>query len=227
MSPEPADADAQATATASDEERWAQAQSILDRAPTASASQRLRRARRNRWLLVIGLVVVGIALAVAVAFLLGDEAMSDAAEVSTARTVAGFTLSGLGLLLMVVGLFWQIRAVRRARGFGSPLHVLTRRQQKELLEQVRGRSPVQPVRVPLARHLAELLQVQQLSLVPLAGLLVNFVGLWIAMPATWRLVTMGIFAPLILLAAVLLRRQSRQVRRFLAAYPAPSTGVDA
>jgi hypothetical protein len=128
---------------------------------------------------------------------------------------------------MVVGIVWQIRALRRARGYSSPMHVLARRQQKELLAQIRGRSPVQPERLGLTRHLAQLLQAQQLGLLSPAGLLVNFIGLWIATPSTWRLVTIGIFAPLVLVGAVLLRRQSRQVRRFLAAHPDPSAGSGA
>jgi hypothetical protein len=211
--------------TDTDEDRWAEAQSILDRTPTESAAWRLRRAQRNRWLLVVGLAVGVTAVAVAVAFLLLDGSTPDRArEVSTARAVVGFSLSGLGLVLMVVGLVLQIRAGRRVRGYSSPVHVLTRRQQKELLAQVRGRAPVQPERIGLARHLAGVLQAQQLGLMPPAGLLVNFVGLWIASPSTWRLVTIGIFAPVLLVGAVLLRRESRRLRRFLATHPDPSAG---
>ena len=228
MSLEPAAGGTRGAPSASDEERWVEAQSILDRTPTESAQQRLRRAQRNRWLLVIGLTTGLIALSFAGVLLFREGFTSDAEEeVSTARAVAGFSLSGLGLILMFVGLIWQIRAVRRARGYGGPMHVLTRRQQKELLAQIRGRSPVQPERLPLSRHLAELLQAQRLSLVPSAGLLVNFVGLWIASPSTWRLVTIGIFAPVLILGAVVFRRQSRHVRRFLDTHPDPSEGSDA
>jgi hypothetical protein len=122
---------------------------------------------------------------------------------------------------MVVGLFWQVRAARRARSYSSPMYVLNRRQKKELLAQMRGRSPVQAERVPLARHLAELLQAQQVSLVPSVGLLVNFVGLWIAAPSTTRLVIVAVYAPVVLLAAVLFRRESRRMRLFLATHPEP------
>jgi hypothetical protein len=214
--------------TDTDEDRWAEAQSILDRTPTESAAQRLRRSKRGRWLLILGITVGGLAVAVAVAFLLGDGPVPDpGAEVSTGRAVAGFSLSGLGLLLMAIGLFWQIRAVRRARGYGSPIYVLTRPQRKELLAQVRGRAPAQPARVPLARHLAELLQAQQVSLVPQAGLLVNFVGLWIATPSTWRLVLIGVCVPLVLVAVVLFRRETQRAQRFLDAHPAPPQDVSA
>jgi hypothetical protein len=212
--------------TDTDEDRWAEAQSILDRTPTESAARRLRRSKRGRWLLILGITVGGLAVAVAVAFLLGDGP-DPGAEVSTGRAVAGFGMSGLGLLLMAIGLFWQIRAVRRARGYGSPVYVLTRPQRKELLAQVRGRAPAQPARVPLARHLAELLQAQQVSLVPQAGLLVNFVGLWIATPSTWRLVLIGVFVPVVLVAVVLTRRETQRAQRFLDAHPALPQGDSA
>lgn len=209
-------------ATDTDGDRWGEAQSLLDRTPTEPAARRLRRAQRNRWLLILGLAVSGTALMIGVAFLLRDGPAPDpGGEVSTTRAVAGYSLSGLGVLLMVVGLFWQIRAVRRARGYSSPLHVLTRRQRKELLAQVRGRSPAQPEHVGLARHLAELVQAQQSILVPQAGGLVNFIGLWIAAPSTWNFVSLLVLFPVLLLTAVLLRRESRRAQRFLDAGPAP------
>lgn len=208
--------------TDTDEDRWAEAQSLLDRTPTESAARRLRRAQRNRWFLVVGVAVSGTALMVGVVFLLRDGlAPGPGGEVSTARAVAGYSLSGLGVLLAVVGLFWQIRATRRARAFSSPLHVLTRRQRKDLLAQVRGRSAVQSERVALARHLAEMVEVQQWILVPQAGILVNFVGLWVAAPSTWNFAIAVVFAPMLVLAAVLIRRESRRMQRFLAAHPVP------
>src|SRR5690349_2916998 len=112
--------------TADDEIRWAEAQSILDRTPTEFAAQRLRRSRRNRWLLVAALVLGGIAVAVLLALFVFDRGprheQSD--DVPTWRAIIGFTLSGLGLLFMVVALVVQFRGLRRARSWGSPLHVL-------------------------------------------------------------------------------------------------------
>ena len=108
-------------ASDTDEDRWAEVQSLLDRIPTESAARRLGRAQRNRWLLILGIAVGGTALMIGAAFLLRDGlAPEPGGEVSTVRAVAGRSASGSGLLLMVVGLFWQIRGVRRARGFSSP-----------------------------------------------------------------------------------------------------------
>jgi hypothetical protein len=208
------------TPSTDDEARWAEAQSILDRAPTESAAERLRRARRNRWLLVAGLTLVSLGLGVLVALFLLDPSPDAGEGVPTWRLVVGFTISGLALLFMLVALVVQFRALRRTRAWGSPLHVLTRRQRKELLAAVRGRVPVVPERLPLARHLAELLLVQRLALLVQAGMMVNFVGLWIADPEPYRLVVAAVFCISLLVAGLLLQRENRRAKRFLDAHPA-------
>jgi hypothetical protein len=207
------------TSSADDEARWAEAQSILDRAPTRSAAERLRRARWNRWLLVAGAVLVSLALGVLVALFVLDPGPRREEEAPTWRVVVGFVLSGLALLFMVVALVVQFRALRRTRGWSSPLYVLTRRQRKQLLAGVRGQAPVVPERLPLARHLAELLLVQHLALPVQAGMMVNFVGLWIADRQPFRLVLVAVFGAALLVAGLLFRRENRRARRFLAAHP--------
>ena len=201
------------------ESRWAEAQSILDRAPTESATERLRRARRNRWLLVVGLILVSLAVGVLIAMYLLDPRPDRDEDVPTWRVIVGFTISGLGLLFMIAALVVQFRALRRTRAWGSPLFVLTRQQRKELLKQVRGQAPSEPERVPLARHLAELLLSQRLALPVQAGMMVNFVGLWIVDHETYRLVFVGVFGVLLLIGGVLFQRQARFARQFLAAHP--------
>ncbi len=203
-----------------DEARWAEAQSILDRHPTESADKRLHRAKRLRWLLVLGLVLLGLVLALLFALLVFDPSPEyDRPGVSTWQAVTGLSISGLGIVLMLVALVFHFRRTRRARGWSSPMYLLTRRQRKELLKQVRGQAPAVPERVPLARHLAELLLLQRLALAVQAGMLVNFAGLWIADRATYRLVFVGILAVLLLVGAVLFRREDRRARRFLAEHP--------
>jgi hypothetical protein len=207
--------------TVDDEARWAEAQSILDRTPTDSAEQRLRRARRNRWLLVGGFVLLCLAAGVLVALFVFDPAPDrNTDDVPTWGAVVGFTLSGLGLLFMVVALVVQFRGLRRVRAWGSPLHVLTFRQRRELLRQVRNRGPDIPERVPLARRLAGLLSTQRLALPVQAGMLVNFVGLWIVDRETYRLVFVAVFAMLLIVAGVQFRRENRRARRYLAEHPA-------
>ena len=208
------------TSATDEEARWAEAQSILDRAPTESAAGRLRRAKRNRWLLVGGLILVSAAVATLLVLFVLEPHPDGDQDVPAWRAVVGFTISGLGLVFTLVALVVQFRATRRVRGWSSPLHVLTRRQRKQLLTQVRGQAPVVPERLPLARHLAEMLLVQRLALLVQAGLLANFVGLWIVDRETFRLLLAGVFAVVLLVAGVLFLRETRRARRFLDAHPA-------
>jgi hypothetical protein len=158
-------------------------------------------------------------------FVLDPSPDRNSDDVPTWRAVAGFTLSGLGLLFMVVALVIQFRGLRRVRAWGSPLHVLTFRQRRELLRQVRGRGPDVPERIPLARHLAELLLTQRLALPVQAGMLVNFVGLWIVGGETYRLVIVAVFAALLVVGGVLFHRENRRARRYLAEHPASDVGT--
>lgn len=206
------------------EARWEEAQSILDEAPTESAAERLRRSRRNRWLLIVAFVLLGLALAVLLALFVFDPLIDNERseeDAPTWRAVTGFSLSGLGLLLMVVALVIQFRGLRRVRAWGSPLHVLTFRQRRELLGQVRGRGPDVHERIPLARHLAEVLLTQRLGLPVMAGLVVNFVGLWIVDQETYRLVFIAVLVAVLIGSSSAFRRESRRARRYLDAHPAP------
>ena len=209
------------TSVTDDEARWSEAQSILDRTPTESAARRLRRSQRTTWLLVASVVVSGLALGavVVVVLLAGGHSPSPGDDVPTAQAATGFGVSAVGLLVMVFGLWWHSRGARGARAYGSPLRVLTRHQRKELLAQVRGRTPVEPERGPLARHVAGLMKVQWLVIIPQTGLLLNFTGLWIAAPATWRMALVGTSASIVLVAAVVLGRNSRRAQRFLDQHP--------
>jgi hypothetical protein len=146
---------------------------------------------------------------------------SEHVEVPTWRAVVGFSISGLGLLLMVVALGVQFRTMRPLSAWRGPLNVLTREQRKELLRQVRGLAPIEPERIPLGRHLAELLLLQRYAVLPQVGLMVNFVGLWIADPSSWRLGFTGFFAVLLAACGFLFRREGARMRRFLDQHPAP------
>ena len=210
------------TASQDDEARWAQAQSLLDRVPDESAEQRMRHVRRLRWLLVVALLVVTTALALAIAFVVIDRyALGTDEDVPTNRAVVGIVVGAVGVVIAAVGLVVQIRAMRRVRGWRSPLYVLTRRQRKQLLAQMRGRAFVRDERVALVRHLAELLLTQRLALVAQSGLLLMFIGQWIMQPTTWRLVIVGIFGTAVLVASMLFQREAQRARAFLDEHPAP------
>jgi hypothetical protein len=135
--------------TADDEDRWAEALSILEQAPTGSAARRQRRIRRRRLLLTaaFSLVLLLVAALVGLLFLDVGTAEGDDAR-ATWVTVLGLCVSTLGLLVIVIGGVLLVRDLRRSRSWRSPLDVLTFRQRRELVHQLRGRAAL----VPSASH---------------------------------------------------------------------------
>ncbi|MFP5369881.1 MAG: hypothetical protein ACLGI3_03920 [Actinomycetes bacterium] len=93
-------------------------------------------------------------------------------------------------------------------------------QRKELQDQVRGRAPVVPERLGLARLQAEALLDQRATLVTQTGVMVSFVGLRIADRSLPRTLLTVAFITAIAVAAVRFRRDERLARRFLDAHPA-------
>jgi hypothetical protein len=78
---------------------WAEARSLLDRAPTESAEQRLGRWRRTRVLAVVAVLLSGTAVVLVVAVLFRDAlGERPAVDVPSWRAAAGFGLAGAGLL---------------------------------------------------------------------------------------------------------------------------------
>jgi hypothetical protein len=213
---------APARKSADDEVRWAEAQSILDRTPTESAEVRLRRSRRLRLGVIVGLALV-LTTAITVAFLLvSDPArLRPERDPATPQVVLGFVLSVVALVVMLVGVVGQVRATRRMQAYRSPLYVLNRAQRKQLVSEVRGRTAAVPEHVPLARHLAELLLLQRFAVSWQAAWLVSQAGLWIAQPATWRLWLVGLFLVAVVGSYLAGRRQAWAARRFLKEHPAP------
>ncbi len=131
-------------------------------------------------------------------------------------------VSGVGLVIAFLGLAAMWRTNRRLdRGWRSPLLVLTRRQRKELLAQVRGLTPIEPTRVPLARNLAARLVGQTSGVLILnLGILLNFVGQGIALPHWWRGALAMIFTLALAVGWLLMRRDTHRARRFLREHPA-------
>jgi hypothetical protein len=203
---------------------WAEARSLLDRAPTESAEQRLGRWRRTRVLAAVAVFLSGTAVVLVVTVLF-REALGErpSVDVPSWRAATGFGLAGAGLLLQLAGVVAIVRSSRRLRAWSSPLAVLTRSQRRELLASVRGSRPVEPDRVPLARLLAEQLIGQRATLVANVGLGIAFTGQWIASPARWRAVLTGVFALVVGVSWVFLQRDARRARRFLDEHPVVGT----
>jgi hypothetical protein len=202
-----------------DEARWTDAQSLLDRAPTELASQRLRRWRRLRMLVLASVFLVSVAVGLVLVVLFGgtsSHAHPDKAP--TWQVVLGFVVAGAGLGLQGIGVaaLWWVN--RRVRGWRSPLSALARTQRKELLAQVRGLRPVDPARVPLARLVAEQLVGQRSLMASNLGLGICWAGLWIATPTLWRAAIAGLYGALVALAWPFIERDARRALRFLRAH---------
>lgn len=208
-----------------DEDRWGEALSILERSPTPSAARRIRRSRTTRWLIVAGSMLVGAAAGLLV-FLLVDRHGTTTPHTPLWQEIVGLCICVAGLALDVAGLvlLWRTRRGRSWRR--TPTLVLTTRQRRQLLAQVRGRRPADPDRLPLARDLAARLSATYRGLVVLwIGLPVIWIGNAITTPDTWRLVYAAVIVVLMGLAAGFGARDARRAREFLARYPDPDASA--
>ena len=204
-----------------DAARWAEAQSVLDRAPTESAEERLRRSRRFLLMIVAAIVLLSVAVAVVALVFWHGRSTRSAADVPTWQGVLGVVVVGTGLVFECYGVVTMLRRNRRLRAWRSPTAVLTSAQRKDLRSQVRGQVPVAPDRVPLARDLAERLIAQSIAVVTNAGLAIMWVGQWIESPSTWRWMVAIAYGLLLGVSWCFTQRDVRRARRFLAEHPAP------
>jgi hypothetical protein len=204
-----------------DEDRWAEAQSLLDRTPTESAEERLRRWRRLRLSFVIGLSAAGLVLALVVVLLVGHGA-ADEAEPPVWQQVAGLGVEVLALVVIVAGLVLQLKGNRRLRVWSNPMAALTRGQRKQLIADVRGGGAVEPARLPLARYMAELLVHQRTALTGQVGMVVLFAGQWVVSPTAWRLNMVALMFVIWCASMFFLRRDVSRARAFLDRHPDPA-----
>ncbi len=206
------------TPATEDEMRWAEAQSILDGAPTESAKRRLRRSRQLAGLFVAAVLLLCTVAAVVLFVFAHGTFDAEPSQVPTWQTAMGYTIAVAGLLLQAFGVVTTWRNNRRLRAWSSPWAALTRRERKEVLAQVRGLQPIEPERLPLARHLAEHLVSQRAGLVANVGLGIAFTGHWIASPALWRGVLAFGYGLVLPVAWAFVQRDARRARRFLEAH---------
>lgn len=203
--------------------RWAEAQSVLDRAPTESAEQRLRRWRQLRLLVIVAVVLVSVAVAVVVFVVVRGRPSHTRADLPTWQMVLGVIIAAAGLIFQCYGVVVLLRRNRRLRAWRSPMAVLTSAQRKEVRDQVRGKAPIDPDRVPLARDLAERLIAQSIVVVTNAGLAIAFVGQWVLSPSYWRLGMTIAYGLLLGISWPFVQRDVHRARRFLAEHPDPRT----
>jgi hypothetical protein len=207
------------TVTSGDEARWADAESLLARAPSESAEQRLQRWRRQRLVFLGGVVLVSVTMAVVVVVLARGR-LSAEPSVPVWQTVAGLVVAGAGLAVEIYFLVSLGRANRRLSVWRRAISVLSRQQRKELRAQIRGAAPIRPEQLPLARALAEQLLTQRSSVAVQGGLGVLWAGLWIMQPTLWRALLVGFYGLLMVTAWPIAQRDARRAQRFLEEHPA-------
>jgi hypothetical protein len=199
-----------------DEERWAQAESILAQRPTDAARDRMRRRRTTFWLLVVAVTMVSLGLGALLVVVLRGSAALDPSSPPTWQVVLGVVVSSTGIVVDVVGLVILVRRRRWGQAWQAPTAVLSRRQQRCLLAQIRGRRPVDPAHLPLTRDLAERLSDQRGTAVLAVGILLINLGNTLITPSMFRLWITAVVLVAYAITAVLLVRQVRRMRRFLA-----------
>jgi hypothetical protein len=203
-----------------DDERWAQPESILAGRPSDAARRQQRRRRNLLWLLVSGLVVLGAGTGVLVAVLAGPGGHD--AEPTTWQVVSGFVVTGSGVVLDVAAIVGIVRAGRWGQAWRGPMAVLSRRQQRSLLAQVRGRWPADPARLPLARHLAEQLADPRTTAVLFLGVALGNLGGTLVDPDRVRVLLSAGLVAAWTVAGIALVRHARKARRFLREHPDPA-----
>jgi hypothetical protein len=203
-----------------DEDDWARARAALDRVRPEPAERRVSRLRVQRRLDVLGVVLTAVAVLTLLVLLVVDRG-SSAADPPTWRIVVGFAAQVIGLVLMVAAYVTHAGAVRHTRGWGRPMQWLTRREHKGLLRQVRGKDPLVPEQLPLARHAARLHLVQRSPSAAPSALLLLFVGQYVAVPGIVRFVLAAGMGAVLVAAEVHVRRDLRRIEQFLDAHREP------
>jgi hypothetical protein len=212
--------------TADDDARWAEAARLAERPDTPLPPDQLRRRRRVMWTL-LGVVLVACLGAGLLAYLLSDGGGGDGggggSDVADWREVLSLVVAGVGLLTMLAGAVSAWRAgVWRTWRTTQPESALTRAQVKELSAEVRGRAPVPPDRLGLARHLAQRLARQRALLPFWSGLVLVQAARFIDAEDLGDLLLPAVSVGCFVLLLVLLIRQSGHGRAFLRRHPAPS-----
>jgi hypothetical protein len=202
-----------------DDERWAQAESILADRPTDDARRRQQRRRTLLWVLVVAITVLALGLGALLVVLFGNSGALDSTEPPTWQTVLGLVVTTTGLAVDVAGLVILVRSGRWGQAWRAPTAVLSRRQQRYLLAQIRGRRPVDPARLALARDLAERLADQRGSAVLVVGILLINLGNALLDPSVFRFWLMAVLVVAYVSVLPVTVGQIRRMRRFLAANP--------
>ena len=206
-----------------DEQRWADAESILDGGPSEFAVQELRRRRRRMRILLwssLGFVLLAVVVSVVLIAVLGQHSHHAPTHrrVPVWQEITGLAVNGIGLVVLVVGLVGYVRSGAWRDAWRSPALVLTRAQRRELSKQIRGRSPVDPDHVRVARHVGGFAvdpRVRRYFAFLLTGVVLQFVGQVITTPSTGRVIYTAVALVAYAVLAMFWVGRQRQLRAFL------------
>ena len=204
-------------------DRWVEARDVLDEVANPSAQRRQRRLRNRLVLLLVGAVVLSGLVAWLIAGLVGTGGHRPDSGVSTWRNAAATVFDVLSVLVIIGAAGGLIRARQWGSRWRASSAVLTMSQRRQLFRQVRGRAPVDPQRIPLARELATRLANLRWLLAMYLGIFLGQAGQLFASTHLWHAVFIAVEFVLFLAAGVQVWRDSVRARRFLADHPASPT----
>ena len=131
----------------------------------------------------------------------------------------GTVFLALGVVAALVGGVVSLRSGAGSRNWFSPSLVLSHAQRRSLGEQIRGRRPVEPARLPLLIELARYYLDQRATVGICLGLALSQVGSVVGRPSPYQFWSS---APLLVFSTAGVAYSLRRVhwgRRFLAAHP--------
>lgn len=137
----------------SDEERWQQAVDLARGRPNPAALSGRRRAARRILLWAAAVAVLSAAAGAVVGWLSASEDVGGSAAGAGPEWLR-WAAFGLGLLLVVVGAVLGVRAGNWGGAWRAPTTVLTRRQRREAVREMRGKVPACPEHLPVVLDLA-------------------------------------------------------------------------
>ncbi len=200
-----------------------------------SATQDARRRSRRRT--VIGLAVVAGLSAILAAILVvivlvsgSDDGAGIAPRPSPVplwRTVGPFALLAISLVLGGVAVAGMVRGrhIESAQRAGAALRSLTRHERKQVLRQIRGQQPADPVHLSLARDVAQSRVDQRFVLFSILGTALAVVAMLFLRNSEHShvvsIVAAAVDLPVLVVGAPLVIREVRRARRFLRQNPLP------
>lgn len=213
----------------SDEQRmWAAVELAEGRPDDEADTIRRWGTRRSVAIRIVATLVAMVGgAAVALAYAAPRAGDRVRREIPAGQGALGTACAILGAAVLVGTLIWMVRTGRFRSGWRSPAFALTSRQRRAVSRQIRGRRPVDPDALPVARAVArETARQGPQLLLPVTGvLLVNF-GNGLSSDSSILYVVCAVLAVLLVVAVVAGQRDVRRASAFLAAHPAPDPEID-